>query len=123
MFYLFFGVLTTVVNFCVYFVMTREFGVDAFASNLVAICIAILFAYVTNSNFVFVTKKHQDFWESLFQMLSFVVSRLMSLGLDVLLFYFMVTIGQINDMFAKIVIAIVVIVFNYIASKFFVFNK
>lgn len=60
-FYLFFGVLTTAVNFSVYYIMTREFGVDAFASNLVAICIAILFAYITNSNFVFVTKKHQGF--------------------------------------------------------------
>lgn len=49
--YLFFGVLTTVVNFIVYYLLIwiigTEEGIAGLASNIIATIVAILFAYVT----------------------------------------------------------------------------
>ena len=52
--YVFFGVLTTLVNLIVYTILEAILGQSNwYLSNLPAIVLAILFAYVTNRSFVF----------------------------------------------------------------------
>ena len=51
--YLVFGVLTTVVNFLVYFPCYNLLGLPAVVSNLIAWVAAVAFAYLTNKPFVF----------------------------------------------------------------------
>ena len=51
--YLFFGVLTTVVNYAVYLPCYNLLGFSASASNLIAWVVAVAFAYLTNKPFVF----------------------------------------------------------------------
>ena len=51
--YLFFGVLTTVVNYLVYLPCYNLWGLSASVSNVAAWVVAVAFAYLTNKPFVF----------------------------------------------------------------------
>ena len=53
----------------------------------------------------------------------FVVSRLFTLGLEVVLMILLVSIMKVNDMVAKIILQFVILVTNYLLSKLFVFKK
>ena len=51
--YLFFGVLTTVVNYAVYLPCLNFLGFSAAVSNCIAWVVAVTFAFLTNKPFVF----------------------------------------------------------------------
>ena len=51
--YLFFGVLTTAVNYVVYLPCYNVLGLSAAVSNMIAWVVAVAFAYLTNKPFVF----------------------------------------------------------------------
>ena len=51
--YLIFGVLTTVVNIVVYYMMADMLQVHYMISNIVAWFLSVLFAYITNRKYVF----------------------------------------------------------------------
>ena len=51
--YLFFGGLTTVVNYAVYLPCYNLLGISGAVSNLIAWVVAVAFAYLTNKPFVF----------------------------------------------------------------------
>ena len=46
--YLFFGVMTTVVNFLVYYPLTNLFGMNATVVNVIAWAVSVAFAFLTN---------------------------------------------------------------------------
>ena len=51
--YLFFGGLTTVVNYAVYLPCYNLLGISGAVSNVIAWVVAVAFAYLTNKPFVF----------------------------------------------------------------------
>ena len=51
--YLFFGVLTTLVNYAVYLPCYNLLGLSAAISNVIAWVVAVAFAYLTNKPWVF----------------------------------------------------------------------
>ena len=55
--YVFFGVLTTIVNFITYFLFASVFGINYLISNIIAWFVSVLFAYITNRIWVFESKK------------------------------------------------------------------
>ena len=55
--YIIFGILTTLVNFVTFYILNSLMKINANISNLVAIPLAILFAYFTNRKWVFHTKQ------------------------------------------------------------------
>lgn len=118
------GVLTTILNYVVYFVTPRigseRFGI-AFA-NVTAWLVAVIFAYFVNKIFVFESMS----WDraTLFrEFLSFITARLLSLGFDTL--FLIVTVGYFkwNEPAMKILSNVFVLIMNYIASKFLIFKK
>ena len=54
--YVFFGVLTTIVNFITYFLFEGVFGINYLISNIIAWFVSVLFAYITNRIWVFESK-------------------------------------------------------------------
>ncbi|GHV41159.1 membrane protein [Clostridia bacterium] len=116
--YLIFGGLTTVINWAVS-VALYHFGAGVTASTIAAWVVSVLFAYAVNKIFVFESKNTAI----LLEMAGFFGARLfsgvvdlgiMKLGVDLLGFNFELT---------KLVSQVFVIVFNYFASKFFIFKK
>ncbi len=120
--YLIFGVLTTVVNIVTYAIFARLFHVDEVVSNIIAQIISILFAYVTNKIYVFESKT-TNIKDILRELVSFFGCRIFTAVLDTLLFALMVKVMGINDLIAKCVTQVIVIVLNYVFSKILIFRK
>ena len=119
--YLVFGVLTTVVNFIVYVPLFNFVHWPAAVCNGIAWVAAVAFAYVTNKLFVFESKS----WDSgvLGELLRFVGSRVASGAVETVSLLLTVDILGWNGNLMKLLLAVFVIVFNYILSRFFVFRK
>lgn len=137
--YLFFGVLTTVVNFVTYMIMgilagenyeeKVLFTIGSFdfqfilLMNAVAWIAAVIFSYITNKLFVFESSS----WKArvfLREFLSFMGARIISfLIFEELIFALLINIFGINDLISKLFVAVFVIVFNFIASKLVIFRK
>lgn len=131
--YLIIGVMTTLVNWVLFLLLTRALLVVDDAANIAAVVLAVIFAYVTNKLFVFrshcPTKK--DFFR---EMLSFFTARALAALVEIggysltklaLLWLFsnIPVIADHYDLLSKGFISVFVIALNYILSKLFVFRK
>ncbi len=122
--YLIVGGLTTVVSMATYYLCVFTFlnpknPFELQVANVISWVFAVAFAYITNRKFVFKSKE-KNFLKETF---SFVSSRVGTLLIDMLLMFLIVSVGNMNDKIAKILVQIVVIVLNYVFAKFFVFRK
>ena len=120
--YLFFGVLTTGVNYLIYLPCFNLLGWSAGLSNVLAWFVAVAFAFVTNKPFVF--KSHDWSWSTLWpELTKFVGCRIGSGVLETAILLVCVDwLGWDGNVW-KLVTAVLVIVLNYIGSKFFVFKN
>ncbi len=119
--YLFFGVLTTIVNLISYKFFTI-LQVDLYVSVVLAWILSVVFAFITNKLFVFESKS----WEMAIlgkELVLFLSARILSLGIDLVAMGVMVNIIHIQDMIAKLVANVIVVIVNYIFSKFLIFKK
>ena len=120
--YLFFGGLTTVVNYLVYYPLLNWAGLSAYLCNIIAWVAAVAFAYLTNKPFVF--KSHDWSAKMVFPELSkFVGCRLGSGLLETVIIWLTVDILHWNGNIMKLITSILVVVLNYVGSKLFVFKK
>ena len=117
-----FGVLTTVINYVSYILFTRTLGIDIFVSNLLAWILSVIFAFITNKLIVFESKQF-TFKILLKEGATFTAARIFSLLLDMLILYVMSDLMGINDLIVKIISNIIVIIVNYVLSKFIIFKK
>ena len=120
--YLFFGGLTTVVNYVVYLPCYNLLGLSASVSNVIAWAAAVLFAFLTNKPFVF--KSHD--WSAktvIPELAKFVGCRVASGAAETLILLITVDILTWNGNIWKLVTSVMVVVLNYFASKFLVFRK
>ena len=122
-FYGVFGVGATVINIVSYRVLANTFGKKYFLiANIIAWILAFIFAFITNKLFVFESRS----WETQIAMKEFVgflSARLATGILDTVLMWLFVSIISLDDTLSKIIINILVIIINHIASKFFIFKK
>ena len=120
--YLVFGVLTTAVNFAVYYPLYNWFHWAATPSNVVAWAVSVLFAYLTNKPFVFQSRDwHRE--TMLPEFAKFVGCRVGSGLVESLLILILVDILLLNGNIIKIAISVLVVILNYIGSKLIVFKK
>ena len=146
--YIFFGIITTAVSMGVYFAILlfaehigkispneSTFNVVRLIAQIIQWVAGVLVAFFTNKKWVFnaggTTKR-----ETMCELLNFSLGRVGTLGLDTALtfgtvwllnalnyvpFKFILTFTA--DLWSKIVASVVVIITNYVISKFFVFKK
>jgi putative flippase GtrA len=120
--YLVFGVLTTVVNFVVYYVLTNPLNVYYLLSNLIAWVAAVLFAYFTNRVWVFDCKT-STVKQMITQASLFFSARITSLLVDMGLMYALVSLLLIDDLISKVIVGVTVVIINYVLSKLIIFKK
>jgi putative flippase GtrA len=120
--YIFFGGLTTLVNLLSYTFFRFVFHLNINISNIISIILAIIFAYIVNSKYVFesVCKSYK---EKIIEFNKFVGARIFTMIIEVLGVYIMTSLLLLNDLFSKILIQFIVLVLNYIFSKIIVFKK
>lgn len=120
--YLFFGVLTTAVNFLVYYPLLNILGLSAAVSNVIAWAVSVAFAFVTNKPFVF--KSHDWSWGVVLpEMTKFVACRVGSGLAETLAIFLLVDVLGLNGNIIKVFISVLVVIVNYVGSKIFVFRK
>lgn len=120
--YVFFGGLTTLVNFIVYYPLYNLCHLSASLSNILAWIVAVIFAYLTNKPFVFKSKD----WSIKTvapEFAKFVGSRFGSGLLETVIIRITVDILLWNGNLWKIIVSVLVVILNYITSKFFAFKK
>lgn len=120
--YLFFGGLTTVVNYVVYLPCYNLLGITAAVSNVIAWVAAVLFAFLTNKPFVF--KSHDWSAKTLWpEFTKFVGCRIGSGLLETAIIFVTVDLLSWNGNWMKLATSVIVVILNYFASKLLVFRK
>ncbi len=126
--YLVVGVLTTIVSVGVkwgllFTILNPKNALQLQISVIVSWIAAVTFAYFANRIFVFKSKSKNILKE----IISFFAARLLTLGMEMLIMWFFVTLLKLNsDMWVlvwTIVVQVLVTIFNYIFSKLFVFKN
>lgn len=145
--YVLFGVLTTIVNLAVFYLTKQLFvsigwngffntivpadskivelfsgGSEYLDANLIAWVAGVIFAFVTNKLFVFESKSWKPSVAGK-ELTSFVGARVFSLAVEMLGMFVMVTLLVWNELAAKLMVGVIVIIMNYIFSKLFIFRK
>lgn len=117
-----FGFGATLINIFSFYLFRRIFNLDIIISNIFAWLLAFIFAFVTNKLWVFESKN----WTSqtaIKEIVNFLIARFATLVLDTFCMWLMIDILAINDLVSKISVNIIVIVVNYVTSKFWVFKQ
>ena len=134
--YVFFGALTTVVSVGAFKIFDGILGERNYLlTNIISWILAVIFAFFTNKLWVFESKT----WKAkavIKEAMSFAAARLFSLGIEEAGLWLLVSViglsavsftifgFNINGNFiAKIIMQFVVVVLNYVFSKFVVFRK
>lgn len=120
--YLIFGALTTLINIIVYYFFVSILKMNYFIANVIAWFFSVIFAFVTNKIFVFRSDNNE--LKKIFQeVATFLVARILSLFLDSGVMFIFVQLIRSNDILAKMISNVLVIIFNYFASKLIIFKK
>ncbi len=118
--YVFFGGCTTIVNLVSFFVL-RKLNAELNTANIISIILAILFAYMVNSKFVF-QDKCENLRDHIRPFSRFISARLATMVIEVGGVWLLVSVMGLNDMAGKFLTQFIVLILNYIFSKFFVFT-
>ena len=119
--YAIFGILTTIINIVVYLFFAHILKKEVMLSTLAAWFLSVLFDYVTNRKWVF----HSGvltFSNIIREAVAFFICSLATGIADILIMFIFVNIFHFNDLFIKIISNIAVIILNYVASKWIIFN-
>ena len=134
--YVIFGGLTTVVNLAVFALFSKLLGDERYLiTNVIAWFAAVVFAYITNKIWVFESKS----WSGkvlLKEIPSFFAARVFSFVIEeagLFLFVDLLSFNEISlkllsfeiggELIAKGILAVIVVVVNYILSKLIIFRK
>lgn len=127
--YLIFGGLTTVVDFGISFVLyalwSNQIEQNTYlihAVNLLAWTAAVLFAFFTNRKWVFGSSR-RGFLPILSEFCGFVGGRIFTLLLQEAIFFLFFDLLSANEYLIKISAAVLVVVLNYLISRFLIFRK
>ena len=120
--YVFFGGCTTLIKIISYFACRELMHLPVVPADVLAWLVSVIFAYVTNKLFVFESKS----WRLILVLkegAAFLAARVFSLGVDVAMLYVTVTVLGWWELPMKVLANVVVIVINYIFSKWIIFRK
>lgn len=118
--YIFWGGCTTLVNLVSFYLM-RIAGLPLMAANIISIILAILFAYVVNSRFIF-HDSCETLKDHIQPFVKFISARLVTMVIEVGGVWLLAVVMGFHDMVAKFCTQFLVLVLNYIFSKFLIFT-
>ncbi len=120
--YLFFGALTTAVSWGSFLLFHSLLLWNEHPANIAAWVLAVLFAFFTNRRWVFSADEAKG-RHFLAQFLSFYAGRLSTLGVQELLLLIFSTLLALPPIPVRAVCEVVILLLNYLVSKFLVFRK
>ncbi|MDN6848094.1 MAG: GtrA family protein, partial [Tetragenococcus koreensis] len=120
--YLFFGGMTTVVNFVVFFLARNLLGWNLVVSNTLSWILSVLFAFATNKKWVFKSKSTGT-KQFLVELGKFFFYRIVSFGIDMGCMLLFIDVFKMGEFLAKLITQTIIVVANYVFSKFLIFTS
>ena len=120
--YFIIGVCTTAINIVAFWLFGKLFGIRELTANILAWIVSTIFAFITNSLFVFRVRP-ENAGELLRFFTRFIGERLFTLGVEELILFVFVTVMKWERMPVKVVAQIIVIALNFLISKLLVFRR
>ncbi len=117
-----FGAATTILNIGLFYLLANIFNLHYLLANAIAWIIAVSFSFLTNKYYVFDSKSFEKN-VLLKETIEFFGSRGFSCSIDMGGMFLLVSILGIHKNYAKLIITLIVIIVNYILSKYWIFKK
>ena len=129
-FYIIFGVLTTLVNIITSYVLKAFLHVEANIASTIGIIHSILFAYFTNRKWVF-NSEADTIRKKLIEFFKFILGRAFTMIIEIVGVFLLNDVlhafynfgDNIGFLIDKCIITVIVIILNFFISKFFAFKK
>lgn len=120
--YLFFGGLAFFLNIILFCLIDRIISINALINNIICWIICVFFQFFTNRQWVFncKVKGKKEFLKQLF---NFICGRLFTLAVEEIILAIFIIVFSFDRTMIKLFAQIIVIVLNYIISKWIIFNK
>lgn len=120
--YLFFGGLAFFLNLFLFILFTSLMGINELIANVISWVICVLFQFFTNRIWVFdgYVETRKEFVQ---QVSSFFGGRIFTLVVEEVILAIFITWLAFNSVIVKLIAQVIVIILNYIISKFYVFKK
>ena len=116
-----FGIIGTAVNVALFVFLSEKCALHYMVSNIIAWIFSVAFAFVTNKIWVFDSKRWIfPLW--LKECLSFFLARVATCVFDVGYMFVAVSLLGQDKTISKVIANVIVIIANYIFSKFFIFK-
>ncbi|MBR6199852.1 MAG: GtrA family protein [Spirochaetales bacterium] len=118
--YVFFGICTTAVDVSIYWLAFRVLSIPNVFSAIIAWFFAVSFAFITNKLWVFESKSFEFniFW---IELIKFYTYRIATGVLEVGMIWLAVDIFHWHAMLCKIISLVIIIIIQFIGSKFWIF--
>lgn len=120
--YLIVGATTMMISVGSYAFLSKILHLHYQICNVLSWIIAVTCAYILNKIVVFKSKTKTK-KELIKEIYEFVKYRIISLLGELLFMYLFVSVIHINDLIAKVIVQVLVVIANYIFSKLFIFKK
>ena len=121
-FYIIFGILTTIINIGSFYILHSLFHWEENISNIIAIILAVLVAYFTNKDLVFHSQAKGS-REKIIEFFKFILGRLFTMIVEYVGCLLLFKYAPIPAIISKCGMTIIVIILNFFISKFFAFKK
>ncbi len=123
--YLFWGVVTTVINLAVFQVLSSGIHWNYQLANVIAWFVSVLVAYFTNKVWVF-GSHYTTVSDFLVEMLRFFVYRALTLVIDIVITFIGISVLGFKDPMGKFIVKVIdnviVVIANYVFSKWLIFK-
>ncbi len=120
--YVIFGGLTTVLNMVIHFGLMKFTKLHELVIVFIAWVFAVIFAYIVNKLWVFQSKSFEKD-VLVHEIVSFTGARVLSLGIEEVIFLIFVTWLHMSQGIIKIAAGVIVVIINYIFSKLLIFKN
>ncbi len=117
------GGATTLVNLISFYILRILTDLSRSTANLIAISLAILFAFLQTNGLFLQREAKKDILTILREFVSFVGTRLLAMLVEVVGTNLLCDSFRCNEFLSKIVIQFFVVAINYVFGKCFVFKK
>lgn len=115
------GILTTILNILVFYILDI-YNVNYRINTTISTLISVIFAYITNKIYVFESRELGR-KKVLKEILKFIFSRVGTYIVEIIGMYIFIELVKIENLISKILMNVIVIILNYILSKFYIFKK
>lgn len=123
--YLFWGVVTTVINLAVFQILSSGIHWNYQLANVIAWFVSVLVAYFTNKVWVF-GSHYTAVSDFLVEMLRFFFYRALTLVIDIVITFIGISVLGFKDpmgqFIVKVIDNVIVIIANYVFSKWLIFK-